>query len=130
MYRFAQYAFFFVVLMLLQVFLFDNLNLGVYIHPLVYVAFVVLLPMETPPVAVLLLGLLTGLTMDVFSGGAGLNVAATLATAVARRPLLIRIAGREEVKEGGITTPRRIGGGKYLKHCSARVQLHPFDIQN
>ncbi len=124
MYRFIEYTFFFVVLILLQVFLFDNLNLGMYVHPLVYVGFIVLLPMETPAVAVLLLGLVAGFTMDIISGGAGLNTSAALAVAFARRPVLILIAGREEVKEGGIPVVRRLGTGKYLKYCTVMVLLH------
>ncbi len=34
---------------LLQVFLFDNLSISIYLNPLVYVAFVALLPLDTPP---------------------------------------------------------------------------------
>ena len=40
-------------MVLLQVFLFDNLSISIYLNPLVYVAFIALLPLDTPPAAVL-----------------------------------------------------------------------------
>ena len=47
MYRTLQYALLFLVAALLQIFLFNNLSLSVYLNPLVYVVFIALLPMET-----------------------------------------------------------------------------------
>ena len=53
MHRTLPYISLFVVTVLLQVFLFDNLSISIYLNPLVYVAFVALLPLDTPPVALL-----------------------------------------------------------------------------
>lgn len=60
MYRTLPYVALFAVSALLQVFLFDNLAISVYLNPLIYVAFIILLPLDIPPVVLLLLGLLTG----------------------------------------------------------------------
>ena len=60
MYRFLEYTLLFVIVVLLQIFLFNNLNLSVYVNPLVYIAFVVMLPMEINRAALLLLGFLLG----------------------------------------------------------------------
>ena len=49
MHRTLPYISLFVVTVLLQVFLFDNLSISIYLNPLVYVAFVALLPLDTPP---------------------------------------------------------------------------------
>ena len=43
MYRTLQYAILFVVLVLLQVFLFSRIGISIYVHPLVYIAFILLL---------------------------------------------------------------------------------------
>lgn len=64
MYRTLPYFMLFVVTVLLQVFLFDNLSISIYLNPLVYVAFIALLPLDTPPIVLLLSGLAVGVTMD------------------------------------------------------------------
>ena len=68
MHRTLPYISLFVVTVLLQVFLFDNLSISIYLNPLVYVAFVALLPLDTPPVALLASGLAMGVTMDFAMG--------------------------------------------------------------
>ena len=59
------------VVVLFKLFLFDNLSISIYLNPLVYVAFIALLPLDTPPVVLLLSGLATGVTMDLAMGGGG-----------------------------------------------------------
>lgn len=124
MYRALEYGLFFVTLLLLQVFLFNNLNLSVYINPLVYVAFVLLLPMELPSIAVLMLGLLIGASTDLMVGTAGLNTVATLFTAFSRKQTMMLMIGKESVGEGGIPCSARIGTGKFLRYASVAVLLH------
>ena len=71
--RMLDYLLLFLVVVVLQVFLFDNLDTGLYLHPMIYMAFILLLPVETVPILVLLLGLATGVTVDLLTGAAGLN---------------------------------------------------------
>lgn len=124
MHRFLEYAVFFVALLLLQVFLFNNLNLSVFVNPLVYIAFIVLLPMETRPVWVLLLGLLLGIATDYVVGTAGLNTIATLFTAFIRRPVLMLMVGKETLGEGGIPCSARLGVGKFLRYSTMLILAH------
>ena len=51
MYRTVPYIVLFLILALLQIFLFDNLSISIYLCPLVYIGFIVLLPIDAPPVA-------------------------------------------------------------------------------
>ena len=115
MYRTLEYTILFVVMALLQVFLFSRIGVSVYIHPLAYVAFIILLPMEIAPLLLLTLGLLMGVTMDVFMGTAGINTIATL---------LNLLAGKDEVKDGGIPNVNRLGIKKFIKYASFMVLLH------
>ncbi|MCL2561552.1 MAG: rod shape-determining protein MreD [Rikenellaceae bacterium] len=124
MHRFFEYLLFFVVLMLLQMFLFNNLSLSMYIHPLVYVAFIVLLPMEMATVWVLLLGFATGVVADMTSGGAGLNTIATLPVAFLRRQVMMLMIGKESVDEGGVPSSSRVGAGKFLRYAAMMILLH------
>ncbi len=55
---------FVVAVVLLQLFVFDSMRLGVWFNPLVYIAFVVLLPVNAKPVAVLLSGFATGVFVE------------------------------------------------------------------
>ncbi len=126
MYRTLGYTVFFLVVVLLQAFLFNNLNLSVYIYPLVYTAFVILLPIQTPRIAVLLLGLLTGIAIDAVSGTAGLHTIASLFTAFCR-PLMLRLSiGKEEANESGIPDSGRLGTGAFLRYSSVFIFIHCF----
>ena len=64
MQRNLTYAGIFLVLVLLQVFLLNNIMLSVYCYPLVYIAFIIVLPLDMRPVWVVLLSALLGLVMD------------------------------------------------------------------
>lgn len=116
-----RYLLLFVVAVALQLFVFDSLNLGPYVNPLVYIVFIVLLPMKTLPVAVLGMGLALGVCMDAFTGTAGLHTIATLFTSYSRQFLLNVIVGKEYVVEGGIPSVKSIGTGKFLRYASIVV---------
>ncbi len=60
MYRIYPFVILFLTTALLQVFLFDNLSVSIYLDPLVYVAFVLLLPLDIRPVTLLGAGLAMG----------------------------------------------------------------------
>lgn len=122
MHKTLPYLALFAVVVLLQVFLFDNLSISIYLNPLVYVAFIALLPLDTPPVVLLLSGLATGVTMDLAMGAAGVNTIATLLIAFARPTLLgllysVTIFGRRHpqyrtAREPGLPElPDRAGAG-------------------
>ncbi len=116
----------FAVAALLQIFLLNHLDLSVYLYPMIYIAFVLLLPMETAPVWVLLTAFAMGALMDVSTGMAGLNCAATLPVAFSR-PLLLRMAtDKEGIKDGGMPTSERLGTGPFMRYCIAGVLLHSF----
>ena len=53
MHRTLQYAILFIVMVILQIFLFSRIGISVYVHPLVCISFIVLLPMESAPLALL-----------------------------------------------------------------------------
>ena len=98
MYRTLPYLGLFAAAALLQVFLFDNLTISIYLNPLVYIVFIALLPLDTPPAAVLGAGLALGVTMDFAMGAAGINTIATLLIAFLRPTLAGMICGRDNVR--------------------------------
>ena len=91
-----KYGIMFIVLVLLQVLILNQLQLGGYINPYIYILFVMLLPLSTPRYILLLTGFLAGLTVDVFSDSLGVHAAATVFIAYIR-PVVIRVISvREE----------------------------------
>ena len=124
MYRTIPYIGLFAAVVLLQVFLFDNLSISVYLNPLVYVVFIALLPLDAQPVTVLGSGLLLGITMDCAMGAAGINTIATLPIAFFRPSLAEMICGRENVREGGIPAPDRLGTRKFFLFLLTLTIIH------
>ena len=119
MYRTLPYLGLFAAAALLQVFLFDNLTISIYLNPLVYIVFIALLPLDTPPAAVLGAGLALGVTMDFAMGAAGINTIAFL------RPTLAgMICGRDNVREGGIPSSARLGERKLITYLVALTLVH------
>ena len=116
MHRTLPYLALFAVVVLLQVFLFDNLSISIYLNPLVYVAFIALLPLDTPPIVLLLSGLATG--------AAGVNTIATLLIAFARPTLLGLLYPRDDIREGGIPSTGRLGNRVFLNYLIVLVLVH------
>ena len=78
----------FVLLVLLQVFLFNNINLGGYINPYVYIFFILLYPSTGNQSLLIFLGFLLGLSIDIFEDSGGVHAAATAFVAYIRPSLL------------------------------------------
>ncbi len=94
-----KYGFMFIVLVLVQVLIFNQVHLGGYLNPFIYILFIMLLPVHTPRYLLLISGFLLGLAVDVFSNSLGIHAAATTFIAFIR-PFVIRsISSREEDRQ-------------------------------
>ncbi|GAB2779898.1 rod shape-determining protein MreD [Salinimicrobium soli] len=81
----------FILLLLLQVLLLNNINFMGYINPYLYVLFLILYPFNGNQTLFLLLSFLLGLGVDVFEDSGGINAAACLVVAYIR-PVLLRFS--------------------------------------
>ncbi|GAB1453539.1 rod shape-determining protein MreD [Draconibacterium sp.] len=90
-----KYMLMFVSLVLVQVLIFNQVQLGGFLNPYVYILFVILLPLSTPRYLVLILAFLLGFIIDIFSNSLGVHSAATVFIAY-MRPLVIRITSNRE----------------------------------
>ncbi len=122
MHRILEYLLLFVVVILLQVFVFDNLQLGTFFSAFVYVAFVILLPMELDRSVVLLLGAGLGAAMDLFMGTPGINTAATALMAFCRPVMLGAFVGKDET--AGIPNIAGLGFGKFIRYAAVLILIH------
>ncbi len=111
-------------MVLFQVFLFDNLSISTCCEPLVYVAFIALLPLDAPPAVMLLAGLVMGVSMDALMGAVGLNTIATLFAAFVRGVVVKLFCKRDELRESGVPCAAWLGGRVFLKYLITLILLH------
>ena len=114
----------FIVLVIMQVLVFDNIRFGNYIHPHVYVLFMMLLPFDTPKSSLLINGFLLGMAVDIFSGTPGLNAAATVFMAFVR-PFIIGITTRKsDIEDKNAPTITEMGLKWFIIYGLLLLLLH------
>ena len=79
----------FILLVFLQVFLLNNINLGGYINPYLYILFILLYPTDGNKTLLIFLSFLLGLSVDVFEDSGGVHAAACAFVAYIR-PLVLK----------------------------------------
>ena len=95
-----RFGLIFILLILLQVLLFNNIQFSGYVNPYVYIMFILLLPVEIPAWFLLILSFLTGLIIDFFSGSPGMHTSATVLAGFVR-PYILRIISPRDGYEAG-----------------------------
>lgn len=86
-------------LLVLQLLVIDNIGFGAYIHPCIYVLFILLLPFDISRQRLMINGFIIGMIVDIFNGTPGLNAAATVLMAYLR-PSVISLTTRKSDIEG------------------------------
>ena len=118
----------FVVLVLLQVLVINHIRLGGYVHPYIYLIFIMLLPFNTPKWQLLVLGFVLGLTVDLFTGTPGLHAGATTLMAFCRPSIIKLVTGNQKFEN--ITEPNlgQLGGIWFLRYVLCMVLIHHFAL--
>ena len=78
----------FIILVLLQVLILNNVNLFGYLNPLVYITWIFLFPIKKNKSLFLITSFFLGISIDFFSNSGGVNAAATVFIAFIRLPIL------------------------------------------
>jgi rod shape-determining protein MreD len=114
----------FVVLVLLQVLVINHIRLGGYVHPYIYMIFIMLLPFSTPKWQLLVLGFALGLTVDLFTGTLGLHAGATTLMAFCRPSIIKLVSGNQKFEN--ITEPNlgQLGGIWFFRYALCLVFIH------
>ena len=119
-----RFGLIFIILMLLQVLLFNNIQFSGYINPYVYVMFILLLPVEIPAWILLLLSFATGTIMDFFSGSPGMHSSATVLAAFVRPYVLRIVAPRDGYEPNSDLSMITYGFRWYLTYALLIVLVH------
>jgi rod shape-determining protein MreD len=111
--KILRFILFFVLLLLLQVLLFDNIQFSGYVNPYVYIMFILLLPVEIPSWLLLLLSFLIGMIMDSFSGSPGMHSFATVLAGFVR-PAILRVISPRDGYEPGSNPSMEVYGFRFF----------------
>ncbi|MEN0005429.1 MAG: hypothetical protein AAF798_14855 [Bacteroidota bacterium] len=120
----------FILLFLLQIFVFKRLSLGwegyIYINVLIYPLFILLLPLRTPKPAILGLAFLMGLCIDWFYDSPGIHASASVFTAFMRPYVLYWYTPREGYNVNYSPTKKRMGLSWFAKYAATLLAMHIF----
>jgi len=114
----------FVILVLLQVLILNNINLAGYINPYLYVLFLLLYPFSGNQSLFLFLSFLLGISVDIFEDSGGINAAACLVAAFIR-PNLLRFSFGISYDHQNIRLANTPFGAK-LSYILLMVLIHHF----
>jgi len=119
-----RYAGAFVLLIVLQLLIFNNIEFSGYINPFVYVMFILILPVSIPSWILLLLSFLTGFVVDLFSGTMGVHVFATVMAGFVR-PWVLSVNVTSETVEAEMSpSSYRSGLRWFLVYTVTVVLVH------
>lgn len=121
--HFLHYILLFVVLLLVQVLILNNIDLWGYATPFLYIWLILKLPMEIPRGMVITIGFFFGLLIDMFCNTPGMHALATTFVAFVRYPVLYLFIPREEMKTASPGV-RTMGMGAFMRYIALCVLLY------
>lgn len=114
----------FVLLVLLQVLIVQNIHLGAYVILFPYILFILLLPFETPKLLVMLIAFFTGLVIDMFYDTAGIHAAVCTLVGYSRHYILKVLAPREGYDAGQSPTIQSMGAVWFITYSATIIFIH------
>ena len=117
----------YIVVMLLQVLLFNQLQLWGYCHPYIYILCLLMLPITLPHNVDMLIGAAVGAVMDVFCNSLGVHMAGCILLMFIRPYLLGGIVNDKDRLNEQISL-RTIGLEAMLKYVIILVLIHHLTV--
>jgi rod shape-determining protein MreD len=114
----------FIVLVLIQILLVNNIQVSGMINPYIYVLFILLLPFETPGWLLLVTSFILGLTVDLFMNTPGMHTVACVLMAFIRPSVLSGISPRDGYDPGTYPRVFYYGIEWFLKYTVILVLIH------
>ena len=117
----------YVIVMILQVLLFDQLQLWGACHPYIYVLCLLMMPITLPHSLSMILGAVIGLVMDVFCNSLGVHMAACILLMFIR-PYLIGAIVNDKDRLNEQISSRTIGMEALIKYVVIGVLIHHLTV--
>lgn len=114
----------FVVLLVAQAVVFNNLVLFNVAVPMVFIYLIISLPMSFSTNVALTIGFLTGLSVDVFSDTQGLNALACTILAFVRKPVFHLYMVRDEDLGGNRPSVSSMGHASFMKYMFTMTLIY------
>lgn len=108
----------FVSLILLQVLIFDNIQLHSLVVPIIFPLIILLLPLNLPNGLVMLIAMFTGLTVDMFNNTLGMSAAACVFMAFLRPVVLSWLTPRGGYEQGHYPSLMVMGFSWFIVYAS------------
>lgn len=120
---FIQHSIRFILVVLMQIFVLNNIRFLDFINPYIYITFILLLPYRFPRWIGLLLAFALGLIIDSFSNTPGIHTFATVLIAFLRNPVIDLFYS---VEEGANPEPsfRTLGTSAFVKYVLSLIIIH------
>lgn len=118
---FVEYGLLIILTFFLQVFLLNNLQVNTYVHPSIFLTFLIILPMEMKGIWVLLLTAAMGVTMDFLTANPGIYTISTLFIAFIRPLVLLVMVGTQDLHDGGVPSSHRLGFKRFFNYTFTMV---------
>lgn len=119
-----RYVFLSVLMVLLQVVVFNHIHLFGIAVPLVFIYVIIKLPLSLSTVWTLTVAFLLGLTVDIFSNTPGMNALACTVLAFIRRPVLSLYLPHGSDYVADEPSMRSFGPGLFMRYALSLVLLY------
>ena len=117
----------YIVIMLLQVLLFDQLQLWGVCHPYIYILCLLMMPITLHPSMDMIIGAAAGLIMDTFSNSLGVHMAACIFLMFIR-PYLIGVIVNDKDRLNEQLTLHTLGLEALIKYVVIMVLIHHLTV--
>lgn len=112
------YTILFIVLVLSQVIIFNNLCIFNVAIPYAFILFILHLPININLNLLYLLSFLLGFTIDIFFDTLGMNALACVLISAIRKPVFLLFYSRDDDKDNVIPSINIIGNSSFIKYAS------------
>jgi len=114
----------FVLLVLFQVLILNNIQFAGYLNPFLYVLFILMFPFDIPKPFLLIVSFITGLSIDMFSNTMGMHASACVFLGFLRPYILRYIEPRGGYEHDATPSIKDMGLAWYFSYAGLLVFLH------
>lgn len=123
-----KYPFIFILLVILQVLIFNSVYLGGYLNPQVYVFFILFLPVNIRGYVLLLVAFLLGLLVDVFSDTLAIHAFASVLMAFCRPAVIRLFAGNIDPENTSAPSFYGFGAFSLIMYSFVLILVHHLSL--
>lgn len=123
-----KYSSIIILMIMLQLLLFNNIQFSGYINPYIYVMAILILPAAIPSWILLIISFFTGFILDLFMGSPGMHASATLLAGFSRPYVLRLISPRDGYESGKDLSMASYGIQWFLFYTVIIVFIHHLTL--